>query len=87
MSESLMRRPKLEDRTGLKKSMTHDLMDKGLMPKPIRIGERAVAWIESEVDAIVAARIAGKSDDEIRKLVKALTVNRQQLAYDILAAT
>jgi len=86
MTESLNRLTKVEDKTGCKKSMVYDLVGKGLFPEPVKIGERAVAWVESEIDAIVAARITGKSDDEIRELVKALMAKRQQSADKILAA-
>jgi len=86
MQPSLIRMKQVEAKTGLKKSMQYDLISKGLFPKPISIGGRAVAWIESEVDAINAARIAGKSEDEIRELVKALKEKRLQMASEILAA-
>ena len=86
MQESFIRLKKVEDRTGLKKSMVYDLMSRGEFPKSIKIGERAVAWIESEVDAINAARMAEKSADEIRELVKNLMAKRQQMANEILAA-
>ncbi len=86
MQESLIRLKKVEDRTGLKKSMVYDLMSRGEFPKSIKIGGRAVAWIESEVDVINAARMAEKSADEIRELVKSLMAKRQQTANEILAA-
>ena len=86
MPESFIRLKKVEARTGLKKSMVYDLMNKEEFPKSIKIGERAVAWIESEIDAIVAARITDKSDDEIRELVKTLMAKRQQIASEILDA-
>jgi len=44
--------------------------------KAIKIGERASAWPESEIAAINAARIAGKSNDEIRRLVADLEQQR-----------
>jgi len=87
MHESLIRRPKVEDKTGLKKSMLYDLMEKKEFPESIKIGERAVAWIESEIDAINAARMAGKSADEIRQLVKTLMAKRRQTANEILSTT
>jgi len=87
MQESFIRLKKVEDRTGLKKSMVYSLISNGEFPKPIKIGERAVAWIESEVDVINAARMAEKSADEIRVLVKSLMAKRQQTANEILAAT
>jgi len=86
MSESLIRLPKVLDKTGQKKSMVYDHISKGTLPEPIAISDRARAWIASEIDAIVAARIAGKSDDEIRELVKTLTAKRQQIANEILSA-
>lgn len=48
----------------------------GLFTKPVSIGQRAKAWPDYEVKAIVRARIAGKSDDEIRELVKRLHEKR-----------
>ena len=50
----------------------------GLFTTGVAIGQRAKGWPDYEVDAINAARIAGKSDDEIRELVKALHAKRTQ---------
>lgn len=44
----------------------------GLFTVPVPIGQRAVGWPDTEVKAINAARIAGKSDDQIRDLVSKL---------------
>jgi prophage regulatory protein len=52
----------------------------GLFVKPVRIGLRAVGTPEDEVDALNAARIAGKSDEEIRALVVKLEAARKALA-------
>jgi len=57
MQESFIRLKKVEDRTGLKKSMVYDLMSKDEFPKSIKIGDRAVAWIESEVDQWIQNKI------------------------------
>lgn len=48
----------------------------GLLTKPVPIGARAVGWPDYEVEAINAARIAGKTDDEIRALVEHLQGQR-----------
>lgn len=48
----------------------------GLFTKPVAIGQRAKAWPDYEVKAIVRARIAGQTDDEIRELVKRLHTKR-----------
>ncbi len=48
----------------------------GLFTKPVAIGQRAKAWPDYEVKAIVRARIAGQTEDEIRELVKRLHTKR-----------
>ena len=50
----------------------------GLFTKPVAIGQRAKAWPDYEVKAIVRARIAGQSDNEIRELVKRLHAKRTE---------
>jgi prophage regulatory protein len=57
MTDSLIRLNKVEDKTGLKKSMVYDLISKDEFPKPIKIGDRAVAWIDREVDQWVQNKI------------------------------
>jgi hypothetical protein len=37
-------------------------------------------WPEHEVDAVIEARIAGKTDDEIRELVRELEQRRREVA-------
>ncbi len=44
----------------------------GLFTVPVQISERAVGWPDTEVAAIITARIAGKTDDQIRELVTKL---------------
>ena len=54
----------------------------GLFTRGVAIGARARGWPDYEVNAIVSARIAGRSDNEIRDLVKALHLARAELAMD-----
>jgi prophage regulatory protein len=61
----LLRLPRVMDRVGLKPTRIYELMGDGTFPKPIRLGERAVAWLESEIDAWVMAQ-AQKPRVEIR---------------------
>jgi prophage regulatory protein len=51
-----------------------------LFTKPVRIGSRSVAWPRHETEAINAARLAGKSDAEIRELVARLEKDRKAAA-------
>lgn len=63
-----------------KKSKLYADIQAGLYTPPVKIGPRASRWPRSEVVALNAARIAGKSNDEIRTLVKKLMAVRTALA-------
>ena len=52
----------------------------GLFTSGVAIGQRAKGWPDYEVKAIAAARIAGKTDAQIRELVKVLHAKRIELA-------
>lgn len=66
---SLLRLPMVMERTGLSRASVYLHVSKGALTRPVKIGERAAAWPEHEIDAINAARIAGKSEVEIHMLV------------------
>jgi prophage regulatory protein len=57
-STRLLRRRQVETLTGLKRSTIYEGMARGHFPKPIRLGPRTVAWLASEIDGWIAARIA-----------------------------
>lgn len=58
-------------RVGQSRSAWHRDINAGLAPKPIKLGVSS-RWPSDEIDALVRARIAGKSTDEIRSLVRQL---------------
>lgn len=76
-TRSIWRLPTVTAKAGLPKSTLYLRIAQGLWPKPVRLGARAVGWPAQEVTAINAARIAGKSDDEIRALVAELEAARK----------
>lgn len=51
----------------------------GLFPGGVAIGQRAKGWPDYEVHAIFSARVAAKSEDEIRELVKSMHAKRIEL--------
>ena len=55
---AILRRPEVEARTGLSRSTIYDRIKQGTFPAPVQLGEKAVGWIESEIEAFLAARIA-----------------------------
>ena len=50
----------------------------GTFTKPVAIGQRAKAWPDYEVKAIVRARIAGQTEEQIRELVNRLHAKRTE---------
>jgi prophage regulatory protein len=57
----LLRLPAVEDKTGLKHSQIYEDIAKGTFPAPVPLGVKAVAWVESEIDAWIDARIAARA--------------------------
>lgn len=45
-------------KSGLKRSQLYELQREGKFPHSIALGARAVGWLESEIEAWIAARIA-----------------------------
>ncbi|WP_265529090.1 helix-turn-helix transcriptional regulator [Sphingomicrobium marinum] len=54
----LLRLPAVLDRTGLTRSSLYAKISEGTFCAPIKIGSRAIAFAESEVEDWIAARIA-----------------------------
>lgn len=59
MTETLLRRPQVEARTGISRSTIYLWMDKGDFPRPVKLGTRLVAWRESDIIAWLDSRIQG----------------------------
>ena len=76
MDDKLLRIKAISKLSGNSRSTIYLRQLQGLWPKPVRLGPRMVAWPASEVQAINDARIAGKTDEEIKVLVKTLEKNR-----------
>ena len=54
----LLRLADVRERVPYSRSTIYALIQKNEFPKPISIGERAVAWLEVDVDEWIAARVA-----------------------------
>ena len=74
---AILRRKQVQAESGYPRSTLYLRIAQGLWPKPVSLGARAVGWPAGEVSAVNAARIAGKTDDEIRALVVRLELERQ----------
>ena len=54
-ADRLLRLSEVQARTALGRSTIYRKMREGSFPKPLKIGARAVRWIESEIEAWKAA--------------------------------
>ena len=68
--------PEVSRTTGLARSTIYLRIEQGLLPKPVSLGGKAVGWPATEISQINAARIAGKSNEEIKNLVDELENQR-----------
>jgi prophage regulatory protein len=58
MTDSFLRLPAVIARTGLSRSTIYEQMQTAArFPRPVKLGPRAVGWLESEVNAWLKARI------------------------------
>ena len=58
MASRLVRINEVMKRVGISKSTIYLYMERGEFPRPVPVGKRSVAWVESEIDEYIAARIA-----------------------------
>lgn len=61
-SPTLIRLPGVMARTGLGRSEIYARISRGEFPKPVKLGERASAWVEREIAQYIEARIAARED-------------------------
>jgi prophage regulatory protein len=82
----ILRLPEVKRRRGFRAdaSVYNEVRD-GLCTIGVAIGQRSKGWPDYEIDAINSARIAGKSNAEIRELVKALHAQRTQAGRGLAA--
>lgn len=62
----LLRRKQVEQALGMSRSNIYSKMDKNsphydpTFPLPVKIGDRAIAWVVAEVESWIASRIAAR---------------------------
>ena len=80
MLRTILRLPDVLHERARSRSAHYLDIQQGLFTRPVSIGARAVGWPEHEVAMLNAARIAGKTDNEIRTLVAELEAARKASA-------
>lgn len=62
-------------RAGARRTRAYEWAAEGLIPPPIHVGRNAYL-AEHEVEAVIAARLAGKTEAEVREVVRDLIAQR-----------
>lgn len=76
MHPRLMRLSEVLDLYPVSRSTLYKQIKRGIFPRPIQISDKSIAWIESEIDQILLAKIQGCDAEEIRQLVMVLVNGR-----------
>lgn len=58
----VLRLKDVEQKVGLKKTQIYHLMDQKQFPQTMKLGVRAIGWLEHEIDAYLMARAAQRDD-------------------------
>jgi prophage regulatory protein len=57
MANAVLRLPLVKARTGLSRSTIYLRIAEGSFPKPVSLGDRAVGWLESEIESWLSSRV------------------------------
>lgn len=63
-NERLIRLAEVLDRTALSRATLYRMMDKCKFPRPVKIGDSAVAWPESAVNEWIVGRIEAAKQEK-----------------------
>ena len=75
----IKRRPEVLESLQVSRSTFYLMIEKGLWTAPFNLGSRAVGWVSSENDQVIAAMISGQSQGQIKQLVQELMEQRKEL--------
>ena len=65
MCDRLLRRPQVEEITGMGRSSIYRLMQDGDFPPPVRVGPAAVRWRESDITGWLESRPLARGPSDL----------------------
>ena len=64
MTNRIIKRPEVSNKTGISRSQIYSLIAEGKFPKQIKLGSgRASGWVESEIDKWIDDRILERDSE------------------------
>lgn len=60
MLPKIIRRKEVEERIGLACSTIYAMMGRGTFPRPLKLGHRAVGWLESDIQVWLDTKTSTK---------------------------
>lgn len=75
----LIRKDQVQTRYACGKTLCQNKINEGLIPPPLKLGSRGVAFYEQEINATLAVTIAGYTDEQIKQFVRELVAKRKDL--------
>jgi|GEM_PF-230617 len=64
---ALIRLAEVKEYTGLGRSSIYKYMNEGQFPKSVSLGERAIAWVDTEIEEWVQEKIEQRDAEECNK--------------------
>lgn len=61
-NDRFLRWPEVKERVGYSRSQVYLLINRGAFPSPIKLGGRASAWLESEVNEWIREKVTESRD-------------------------
>ena len=63
MAHRILRLPAVMDVTGLGRTTVYEQMATGRFPRPIKLGERAVGWLEADIQNWLETKVLESKHD------------------------
>lgn len=58
--------------TGLARTTIYRNVAAGTLPRPFKLGVKAIGWFRRDIEAVMECRAAGGGNDAVRRLVASL---------------
>ncbi|WP_283392088.1 helix-turn-helix transcriptional regulator [Photobacterium phosphoreum] len=79
----LLRLPQVLNLIKLSRATLYKQVKEGTLPSQIHLGANSVAWLSHEIESVLAARICGYTEAELKELVLTIIAKRETFKEEI----